>query len=282
MSAQAIGVGRVIGGTTRVAAVIGWPVAHSKSPAIHNAGFAAAGIDAVYVALAIAPENLAAAVRGMAAQGMLGASVTVPHKEAVIGSCDRLDASAEGAGAVNCLVFEDGAIVGHNTDAGGFVDAVEEGLAVQPAGLRVVLLGAGGAARAVAAGLGAAGCQSLQVVARKPVRVTWCQARPWNDVELASLLKVCDLLVDCTPVDLGKGAYPSMPDLDRMAPGSKVVSLVYGQPSGQPSALLAAAAAAGLGHQDGTTMLLHQGARAFTLWTGVDAPLDAMRAALGA
>lgn len=266
-----------IDGHTRVGAVIGWPVEHSRSPAIHNAAFAALGIDAVFVALAVAPENLAAAVRGMAAQGMLGASVTVPHKESVIAHVDELADSAKRTGAVNCLQFDDGRIVGHNTDAGGFVDAVNEKLELPLAGARAVLLGAGGAARAVRAGLEDAGAQ-VTVVARKPIRVTWCQARPWNAVELASLLGSCDLLVDCTPVDLGRGAYPSEPELDRLPETARVASLVYGR----QSPLLFAAGRRGLRTMDGGAMLVHQGARAFKLWTGNDAPVEVMRTAMAA
>jgi shikimate dehydrogenase len=268
---------RRIGGATRVAAVLGWPVAHSASPALHNAAFAALGIDAVLVALAVAPPDLAAAVRGLAALGFLGASVTVPHKQAVAGLCDRLDPLAERIGAVNCLVFDGGRVVGHNTDAGGFLDALAGELGRDASGARAVLLGAGGAARGVAVALAGAGA-SVQVVARSPA--SWCAARPWTAAELAALLPTCDLLVDCTPVGLSRhedSAVPAEIPLELLPSTAAVCALLYGTPGSQ---LVTGARARGLAALDGAAMLVHQGARAFTLWTGRAAPIDVMRAAL--
>jgi shikimate dehydrogenase len=262
----------VIAGTTRVAAVIGWPVEHSRSPALHNAAFAALGIDAVFVALPVRPPALPAALRGMAALGFLGASVTVPHKQACLALCDRLDAAAEAVGAVNCLAFAGDALVGHNTDAGGFVDALASELGRDARGARAVLLGAGGAARAVAHGLAAAGAREVVVVARRAQ--DWCAARSWD--ELAGLLPACDLLVDCTSAALGGEAYPAPVPVAALPAGAAVASLMYGR----PIALLDEARARGLAAMDGAGMLVHQGARAIAIWTGRPAPVDAMRAAL--
>ncbi len=267
-----------VGARTRVGAVIGWPVEHSRSPALHNAAFAAASLDAVFVALAVAPGRAAHAVRGMAALGLLGASVTVPHKEAVIAACDRLDPSAEAVGAVNCLCFEDGAVIGHNTDAGGFVDALGELPAGNPAGRQAVLLGGGGAARAVAAGLREAGAE-IAVVARSPERVGWIEAVPWTAATLAQHLPGCDLLVDCTSAGLsadGEARLPAPIPVEALSPAAIVATLVYHR----ETALLAAARARGLATVDGAGMLVHQGARAFALWTGQPAPIDAMWRAL--
>jgi shikimate dehydrogenase len=267
-----------IGGATRVGAVLGWPVAHSASPALHNAAFRALGIDAVFVALPVVPADLPAAVRGMRALCMLGASVTVPHKQAIVALCDRLDPSAERIGAVNCLVF-DGGVTGHNTDAAGFTDALRGELGREPTGARAVLLGAGGAARAVAVALGGAGA-AVHVIARSPGAATWCAARPWTAESLRALLPVCDLLVDCTPVGLAPDqAVPVDVPLDLLPSGAAVCALSYGPPG---SALLAGARARGLAAMDGAAMLVHQGARAFTLWTGRPAPLDVMHAAMRA
>ena len=274
-----------IGGATRVGAVLGWPVAHSASPALHNAAFRALGIDAVFVALAVAPADLAAAVRGLAALGVLGASVTVPHKQALLPLCDALDPSAERVGAVNCLALADGRVVGHNTDAGGFADALRGELGRDPAGARAVLLGAGGAARAVAIALRDAGAAAVDLVARTPGAVGWSAARPWTAATLAALLPGCDLLVDCTPVALGRAqgdqsaALPAAVAVDLLPAGAAVCALSYGAPG---SALVAAARARDLATMDGAAMLVHQGARAFTLWTGRSAPIDAMSAALRA
>ncbi|MCB9559403.1 MAG: shikimate dehydrogenase [Kofleriaceae bacterium] len=266
----------------RVGVVLGWPVAHSRSPAMHNAAFAAAGVDAVFGACAVPPARLAAAVRGLAAADILGASVTVPHKQAVIALCDRLAPPADRIGAVNCLVFErDGdevTIVGHNTDAGGFVDALGAA-AIACAGARVVVLGAGGAARAVHAGLADAGAASLTVIARRPEAVTWIDARPWRDAELRDALATADLLVDCTSSALDAATEPAVVDgvpLDALPAAAVVASLVYHR---EPLLL---ARARGRGHRvvDGRGMLAHQGARAFTLWLGRPAPVDVMLTAI--
>lgn len=266
---------RGITASTRIAAVLGWPVAHSKSPALHNAAFAAAGIDAVFVALAVPPGEVATVVRALAATGALGASVTVPHKEAARAACTRVEPLAARAGAVNCLVFEGADVVGHNTDAGGFVDALAEAGVGIGAG-RAVLLGGGGAARAVAVGLTDAGAD-VTVAARRPEAVTWCNARPWADIP--ALLDGAALLVDCTSAALDADADRALADavpLDRMPTGAAVATLVYHR----PTTLLERAAARGLITVDGAGMLLHQGARAFTLWTGRPAPIDVMRSAL--
>ena len=131
----------------RLAAVLGWPISHSRSPAMHDAAFAACGLDAVMLPLAVRPERLGDAVRGLGAVDALGASVTVPHKHAVLAGCDVLAATAAAVGAANCLQFVDGQVVGHNTDAGGFVDGLRA--AGVGAVARAVVLGGGGAARAV-------------------------------------------------------------------------------------------------------------------------------------
>jgi shikimate dehydrogenase len=266
--------------STRIAAVLGWPVAHSKSPALHNAAFAATGVDAVFVALPTAPADLATVVRALAATGALGASVTIPHKEAVLAACTRVDPLAARCGAVNCLVFEGGDVVGHNTDAGGFVDALAEADIDPWLGTRgrAVLLGGGGAARAVAAGLSSAGTD-VTVVARRPDAVAWCRAEAWS--ELPGLLNGAALLVDCTSAGLDDAADIALADtvpLDRLGTSAAVATLVYHR----PTELLRRAAERGLATTDGAAMLLHQGARAFTLWTGLPAPVDVMRAALAA
>ncbi|ACY19270.1 shikimate dehydrogenase family protein [Haliangium ochraceum] len=275
-----------VSASTRVGAVIGAPVAHSSSPALHNAAFAAAGVDAVFVAWEVAPADLGAAVAGMRALGVLGASVTVPHKRAIIEHCDRLAAPADVIGAVNCLVFEprpEGGceVVGHNTDAGGFIDGLRRDADFDPAGRRAVLLGAGGAARAVHAGLREAGATEVAVVARRPEAVGWTQARPWTADELTALSADCDLLVDCTPLALSAERElqaPAPVPVPALAADAVVASLIYHR----TPALLREAAARGLRTMDGAGMLVYQGARAFSLWTGREAPLAAMWSAMRA
>lgn len=267
---------RVISAQTRLAAVLGWPVSHSKSPALHNAAFAATGIDAVYVALAVEPGKLEAAVAGLRAIGTLGASVTVPHKQAIVPLCDSLSAAAQSIGAVNTLEFrDDGQLVGHNTDAEGYVRAFEEASSERMHGKRVVVLGGGGAARAVAYGVTEAGGSQVQIITRSPAKLHWAHAAPWTPEHLAKHLADCDVLIDCTSMGLdaqSEAAIPAPIDLNLLPARAIVSTLVYHR----ETALLQQARARGLVAVDGAGMLLHQGAIAFALWTGKDAPIAAM------
>lgn len=262
----------MIGGETRVAAVLGWPIAHSRSPQLLNAAFTAAGLDAVMVPLAVPPEALATVVAALRATACLGASVTTPHKHAVIACCDELAASARTVGAVNCLAFEDGRVVGHNTDGDGFADALAAaGFALR--GKRTVLLGAGGAARAIAHGV--RGGRAVEVLARRPAAVSWAVAWPWEAEHLRDAFARADLVVDCTSTALEPATEAGFVDglpLDALRPGATVASLVYHR---EPL-LLARARAHGCAVIDGGGMLVHQGARAFALWTGRPAPIEAM------
>jgi shikimate dehydrogenase len=264
---------------TRVGVVIGWPVAHSKSPAMHNAAFLATGVEAFFGARAVRPAELPRALEAFRDPRFIGVSVTVPHKEAVASLCDRVEPLATEIGAVNCLEIVDGReVVGHNTDAGGFVDSLRLDLGVEPAGLRAVLLGGGGAARAVAAGLRQAGA-AVEVVARTPAAAGWIAARPWTREALAETLPGCDLLVDCTSMGLDPAREDDVPapiPLEHLPPGAAVVTLVYHR----ETALLAAARRLGLPTLDGAGMLVYQGARAFRVWTGREPPIAAMWAAL--
>lgn len=286
---QASGISAATGSiraSTRVGAVIGAPVGHSRSPDLHNAAFAAMGMDAVFVAWHVTPADLAAAVAGFRALGLLGVSVTVPHKRAVAALCDRLAAPADVIGAVNCLVFERRSdarvdIVGHNTDAGGFTDSLLREAGFDPTGCRAVLLGAGGAARAVHAGLRSCGAARIDVVARRPGEVDWTEATPWMPEHLSSLAPACDLLVDCTSLALSsenEAPLTTAVPLERLPAHALVASLVYHR---RP-ALLEHAQARGLRTMDGAGMLVHQGARAFALWTGCEPPVNALWAAMQA
>ncbi|MGH2829593.1 MAG: shikimate dehydrogenase family protein, partial [Actinomycetota bacterium] len=157
---------RAISGATRLACVLGHPVAHSLSPAIHNAAFQAAGLDWAYVAFDVEPALLPQAIAGLRALGVGGANLTMPHKQAVLPLLDAVDADAGRIGAVNTIVNRDGSLVGSNTDGAGFLGFLA-GEEIHPAGCRVLLLGAGGAARAIASSLGSAGA-SVVVAARTP------------------------------------------------------------------------------------------------------------------
>ena len=262
----------------KIGVVLGWPIHHSKSPAMHGAAFRALGVDAAFVALAVPPAALAHAVAGLATGDMLGASVTIPHKEAVVALCARVVAPADRIGAVNCLVFERGAAIGHNTDAGGFVDALAEA-GIACAGRRAVVLGGGGAARAVHAGLVDAGAAEVRVVARRPAAVAWTSAEPWQ----GDVVRDADLVVDATSTALEAGdaerELVASLAVDRLPDSAVVASLVYHR----VPLLLEQAAARGLQTVDGKGMLVHQGARALQLWLGRPVPADVvgvMRAAL--
>ncbi len=253
------------------AAVLGWPVEHSLSPLMMNAAFAARGIAAEMIKVGVPPEGLAAKLAELRALPMLGASVTVPHKLAAHALCDELSAAARAIGAVNCLALDEGKLVGHNTDAPGFVDAALAAGA-HLANARVVLLGAGGAARAVAYGCREAGAQ-VEVVARTPQVVSWTRARAWSSLE--ALFTATDLVVDCTSAGLDRERdaelVASLP-FGALARRAWVATLVYHA----PTLFLEHARARGHATFDGRGMLVHQGARAFTLWTGVAAPIDVM------
>lgn len=269
-----------VGGATRVAGIIGWPVAHSLSPAMHNAAFAACGLDWTYVAFPVHPERVAQAVRGLAAAGVAGLNVTIPHKHAVIGLCSSVSPAVEAIGAANTLVPDgDGGWRADNTDAPGFVRAVDEQAPVDLDGRDVLLIGAGGAARAVAFGLRGRGARIL--VANR----TAARAREVGEpVEFApaAIAGACAgaaLVVNCTSLGLGGGGVPPKLPLDCLGPGHVVADVVY-SPTG--TAWLDAAAARGARTVDGRAMLLHQGAAAFAQWTGVEPPVDVMWRALGA
>ncbi len=264
----------MITGETRLAAVIGAPVRHSRSPAIHNAAFAAAGLDWVYVALEVAPGSGFAAIRALPTLGIAGVNVTMPHKADAARACDELTVAAARLGSVNTVVVRsDGTLLGDSTDGEGFLRALADA-DLDPAGRSVVILGAGGAARAVGAALVGAGA-GVAVAARRTgaaeelaAAVDGVGVTAWPERDLAGI----DILVNATPIGMGDNRdIPCEP-----CPGQWVVDLVYHP---LETALLARAAAVGAHPVGGLGMLVHQAALSFERWTGVGAPLDAMRAA---
>lgn len=270
--------------------LLGWPVAHSRSPAMHNAAFAAAGIAGTYLPLAVPPERLAAAVSGLVALGFRGVNVTVPHKQAVIPLLDELSPAAQAIGAVNTIVVrEDGRLYGDNTDAPGFLaDLTEQGVALADrTAAGALVLGAGGSARAVAFALATAGVP-VTVWARRPEQAqALCETlRPFlpPTARVQALPSAADtpghpaLIVNCTSAGMHpqEDASP-WPAHWPLYPDQIVYDLVYNPPR---TRFLAQAAAHGARPINGLGMLLHQGALAWTLWTGQPAPLAAMRRAL--
>jgi len=265
-----------ISGTTRLAAVLGWPVEHSRSPAMLNAAFAVDGIDAVLVPMGVWHTGLGTVVAALRAMHAIGASVTVPYKLAVMEHCDELSSEAKTIGAVNCLQFDGDRIVGHNTDCHGYLDGLVAA-GFEPAGKRCVVLGAGGAARAVAYAL--RGARAIEVIARRPTEVGWAVAWPWTEENLRDCFARADLVVDTTPSGLDAATDVAFTDglpLDALPASAWLSTLIYHR----RTELLERAAARGHSILDGKSMLVHQGARAFTLWTGMPAPIDVMMRAL--
>jgi shikimate dehydrogenase len=253
----------------KVAGVIGWPIEHSRSPAIHNVAYRAAGLDAVYLAFAVEPARLKEAIAGVRALGLMGLNVTVPHKQAVMPFLDEIDDIARDTGAVNTIVPSARGLSGTNTDVMGFLASLDE----QRLGKRrrAVVLGAGGAARAVVVALRGK-VASLAVSARDPEKAALLGADvlPWGSVG-----EGCDLLVDATSMALHDDEEVPIP-VEALAANAAVCSLVYHR---EPR-LVAAARARGLHAWDGAGMLVYQAACAFSLMTGLEAPISDMFRAL--
>ncbi len=263
-------------GETRLAAVIGDPVRHSRSPAIHNAGYEAAGLDWVFVALPVPAGRGADAVAAMPVLGIAGFSVTMPHKADAARACDALSADATTLAVVNTVVLrEDGSLWGDSTDGEGLVRSlVDAGLDV--AGRRVLVVGAGGAARASVLALGRAGA-TVTVTARRPEAAAAAASLAPGAAVAAldeGLGEQFDVVVNATPVGMAGESLPIAPP----GPGRWAVDLIY-HPAETP--FLAAAAARGARVVGGLGMLVHQAALGFEAMTGHPAPLVAMRAAAG-
>lgn len=242
-----------IRGTTTLVGLLGWPTAHSLSPPMQNAAFAALGLDWAYVPLPTPPERLAEAVRGLVATGFAGANVTIPHKEAVIAFCDELDDVAAAARSVNTLVIKDSRVLGSSTDGAAVTRQIDA------RGAGALVLGTGGAAKAVAHALQAAGVSSVRLSSRR-------------DGDWPPPAEGVDVLVNCTPVKDEVIVPPY--------PGMQVVDLAYNA-DGSPTALVAAAREAGCETVvDGLDVLLAQGAASFERWTGQPAPFAAMAEAI--
>ncbi|MBP7274778.1 MAG: shikimate dehydrogenase [Kiritimatiellae bacterium] len=272
---------------TRLFGLLGHPVAHSLSPAMHNAAFRALGMDAVYMAWDVAPGRVEAALRGLAALGCGGANVTVPHKEEAFRAMDRLDESARWAGSVNTVVFAPDGLVGHNTDAPGFLRAAREELDWAPAGSRMMVCGAGGAGRAIAlfSARGGAGevilcdtdlARASRVAEELRAAAPAAAVRVLPAAEAAAAAATCDLIVQATPLGM-KESDPSPLPTEAFRPGQAVFDLVYVRPE---TPFMAAARRAGGRAANGLGMLLGQGALAFELWTGCAPPTHLMRRAL--
>ena len=264
----------ILSGHARLAGVIGWPVSHSRSPRLHNHWLARHGIDGAYLPLPVRPEALATALRGLQAAGFAGVNVTIPHKEAALALCDRLTLLARRAGAINTLTFgEDGSLHGTNTDGLGFLANLRAG-GVDPAAGPALLLGAGGAARAIAAALLDEGADVI-VTNRTPGRaealaehLPRLRVIPWE--RRADALAEQALLVNTTSLGMA-GQDPLDMPLDRAPGGMAVADIVYVP---RRTGLLLAAEARGLRTVGGLGMLLHQAVPGFAAWFGTTPEVD--------
>jgi shikimate dehydrogenase len=261
--------------------VCGWPVAHSRSPQMHEAALRAVGLeDWRYLRLPLPPELFAETVRALPAAGFRGVNVTIPHKEAALALADEATVAAREIGAANTLTFADGGIHADNTDAPGLLAALPAGFS--PAGRSALVLGAGGSARAVVWALRRAGAADVAVWNRTPERARALVAElGGRAVEAGPAgLEAPELVVNCTSVGLRDGDAPfkALPlDADSLGAGSLVVDLVY---RARGTQLLEAATTRGASVVGGQEVLVAQGAASFERWTGVPAPVDVMRAAV--
>ncbi|PAX51109.1 shikimate dehydrogenase [Brunnivagina elsteri] len=283
----------MITGTTKLLGVIGHPVEHSLSPLMHNAAISQMGIDYVYLPFAIAPENLAAAIKGFEAIGVVGFSVTIPHKQAIMAFLSEISVLAEAIGAVNTVVRKNNQWVGTNTDVEGFIAPLRSQYNRDWSQTTAVILGNGGAARAVVAGCVQLGCAEIHVVGRnfaklETFRDSWAnsslkanlQTHQWE--LLPKLLPHADLLVNTTPI----GMYPNIQEsplseeeIEKLNPNSPIVyDLIY---TPNPTKLLQQTQKIGAIAIDGLEMLVQQGAAALKIWCDRETiPVDIMRQTL--
>lgn len=276
--------------STKVLGIIGYPVAHSLSPVMHNAAFEVQGLDWVYLPLPVPPEELAEALRGLKALGMVGANVTVPHKEAAAARVEVLTPEAELIGAVNVIGFKNGRFTGHNTDGTGFLQALKQEARFTVEGKQVLILGAGGAARAIALTLARHGAQRIGIANRtwqrgeELAQTVKLQTRadayslPLAAADLVPWLGTADLVVQTSSAELHPGPETlAWFNPLSLSPDALVCDLIY-NPS--PTRFLVLASARGCQTMDGLEMLLYQGVQAYTWWTGREAPVKVMRQAL--
>ena len=279
-------------------AVIGDPVAHSLSPEMQNAALREAGLEMQYARFQISPDELKEALILIRDRDFVGVNLTLPHKVYVSQFLDAIDDEAKESGAVNTVAVRDGKLIGFNTDGIGLSRAIREQFSVDLRDLRVLILGAGGAARAIALQCAREGCERLVIVNRTAEKaqslaralqnyfsgprvlgpVARLQTIAWEEAALRFQIANSDLIVNATPLGLNHPDLSPIP-ARLLAPHLMVYDTVYLRGDSR-TALVAAATEAGARAADGLSMLLHQGARAFEIWFGRSAPIDVMRQAL--
>lgn len=273
----------MITGTTKTVGILGYPVGHSLSPLMHNAAFAALELDYTYIPLPVHPDDLGQAVAGLKTMGFVGANVTIPHKVSIMPYLDELDRSAELVGAVNTLVIKKGRCIGYNTDAQGFIQSLTA-KNITMKGKNAVIMGAGGAARAVACGLIEHGIDRIMIGTRSAVKAQEfvklfpagnpLQGCDWQEQLFTDALGQCDILINCTPIGMSSTNQIALPiNWQNVKIGASVCDLIYNPPLTQ---FLTDAQNRGHIVISGAGMLVEQGALAFELWTGETAPRNIM------
>ncbi|MFH1368699.1 MAG: shikimate dehydrogenase [Elusimicrobiota bacterium] len=267
-----------IDSSLKITGLFGWPVRHTLSPAMHNAGFRALKLGFVYLPFEVNPDKLEAAADAVRILGLRGVNITIPHKENIARFIDRIDPLAKRIGSVNTVVNNNGTLTGYNTDGAGFLKDLA-GHGFKPKGRTAVLFGAGGAGKAVAAVLSWAKAKKIFITDIDRRRAETL-AKRFSNAEFVPIggwkekLKSADLLVNATPAGMRKGKPPAT----SKELGKKI--FVYDVVYNRKTELLVEAGKAGAKHCGGLGMLLNQGAIAFELWTGKSAPVHVMRKAL--
>ena len=277
---------KAISGRNRICGVIGDPIEHTMSPIMHNAAFEKLGLNYLYVPFRVKRKELGKAIEGMKALNIRGLNVTIPHKVAVIQFLDELDHLAKRIGAINTIVNDDGVLKGYNTDATGFLQALLE-RGVEPKGKNVVILGAGGASRAISFILAERGANL--VILNRRLEFDWAEelayrisqifkrevkALELNEENLAMTLERADILVNATSVGMSPNIDETPVPSKLLKPGLIVFDIVYNPIK---TRLLAEAEEVGAETISGLSMLVWQGASAFEMWTGLKAPVELMR-----
>jgi shikimate dehydrogenase len=273
-----------INAATRLCAVLGSPIAHSASPAMHNAAFAALGLNWRYLAFEVNPKNLRAAIEGAKAMNFAGLNLTVPHKLLAVEMMDELDESAKKWGAVNTIHFDNARAIGFNTDADAIITALREDLKMELSGSKVLLLGAGGAGRTAALKLASEKVAELFLVNRTEVKAEAVAGEimehfPFTKVAVGFPKSAVDLVINATSLGLKPDDASPLDEKQFSLKQTRVVYDMIYRPA--ETKLLATAKKSGCKTANGLGMLLHQGAKAFEIWTGKPAPLDVIRRALG-
>jgi shikimate dehydrogenase len=274
---------------TKTLGIFGYPIGHSLSPLMQNAAIEAAGVNAVYLPFEVRPSRLRQAVDGIRGAGFLGVNITIPHKEAVMGLLDEISTEAVAIGAVNTIVNKNGRLIGYNTDGNGYLSSLKEDSSFNPKGKRILVIGAGGAAKGVIYAIAKESPKTIVIANRTLERAEALAAklkRRFNNLEVIPIelystiftnhLEETDLLVNTTSLGMkGKGTL-DIP-IDRLPAHATVSDILYVP---LKTKLLFDAEKRALKTHNGLGMLIHQGAIGFSLWTGIAAPKDIMRKAL--